>query len=147
MCRNWQEAMVESSRHKPTILIIDDDEQIRKLLQQLLCAESECTSVASAEEALAILNTTTFELVISDINMSGISGLDLVPRILAKDADSVVVMISGQQTIEYAIQAMRVGAFDYITKPLDIDHVEAAVRRALSHRKLLEEKHRYEYHL
>src|SRR2546425_295131 len=139
--------MAESSKHKPTILIIDDDEQIRKLLRQLLCAENECTSVASAEEALAILNTTTFELVISDINMSGISGLDLVPRILAKDADSVVVMISGQQTIDYAIEAMRVGAFDYITKPLDIRHVEAAVRRALSHRKLLRDRRRYEDHL
>src|SRR5437588_11971272 len=139
--------MVQIPKPKSTSLIIDDDEQIRKLLQKLLCAENECTSVASAEEALAILNTTTFELVISDINMSGVNGLDLVPRILAKDVDSVVVMISGQRTIDYAIEAMRVGAFDYITKPLDIDHVEAAVRRALAHRKLLNDKRHYEIHL
>ncbi len=139
--------MVQIPKPKSTILIIDDDEQIRKLLQKLLCAENECTSVASAEEALAILNTTTFELVISDINMSGVSGLDLVPRILAKDVDSVVVMISGQRTIDYAIEALRVGAFDYITKPLDIRHVEAAVHRALSHRKLLRDRRRYENHL
>jgi diguanylate cyclase (GGDEF)-like protein len=139
--------MTESSKQKPAILIIDDDEQIRKLLTQLLSAENECTGVASAEEALAILHTTNFELVISDINMSGISGLDLVPRVLAIDSDSVVVMISGQQTIDYAIEAMRVGAFDYITKPLNIEHVEAVVRRALSHRKLLDQKRRYENHL
>src|SRR6266852_3740337 len=139
--------MTEISKQKPTILIIDDDEQIRKLLKQLLGAESECTTVGSAEEALGVLDTATFDLVISDINMSGISGLDLVPRILAKDADSVVVMISGRQTIDYAIEAMRVGAFDYITKPLDIHHIEAAVRRALSHRQLLRERRRYENHL
>lgn len=139
--------MAEIPKQRPGILIIDDDEQIRKLLNQLLCAENECTAVGSAEEALDLLSTTSFELVISDINMGGISGLDLVPSVLTKDADSVVVMISGQQTIDYAIEAMRVGAFDYITKPLDIRHVEAAVRRALSHRALLRERRRYEDHL
>ena len=139
--------MAEIPEQNSTILIIDDDEQIRKLLKQLLGAENECTTVGSAEEALGVLDTATFDLVISDINMSGISGLELVPIVLGKDSDSVVVMISGQQTIDYAIEAMRVGAFDYITKPLNIDHVEAAVRRALSHRNLLKEKRRYENHL
>jgi diguanylate cyclase (GGDEF)-like protein len=139
--------MAEIPKQKPAILIIDDDEQIRKLLKTLLCAESECTTVGSAEEALAVLDTSSFELVISDINMGGISGLDLVPKVLEKDADSVVVMISGQQTIDFAIEAMRVGAFDYITKPLDIRHVEAAVRRALAQRELLRERRLYENHL
>ena len=139
--------MTEVLKQKPAILIIDDDEQIRKLLTQLLRIDNDCTSVRSAEEALAVLDTMSFDLVVSDINMGGITGLELVPIVLAKDSDSVVVMISGQQTIDYAIEAMRVGAFDYITKPLDIDHVEAAVRRALSHHNLLKEKRRYEKHL
>ena len=60
--------MAEPSKQKPTILIIDDDDQIRKLLKKLLCAENECTVVASAEEALATLSKASFELVISDIN-------------------------------------------------------------------------------
>ncbi|HEV8588931.1 MAG TPA: EAL domain-containing protein [Pyrinomonadaceae bacterium] len=132
---------------KPTILIIDDDEQIRLLLMRLLAGHNDCTVVESAESALALLDEKKFDLIISDINMSGISGLELVPTILQKDADAVVVMVSGQQTIEYAIEAMRVGAFDYITKPVNIDHIEAAVRRALSHHTLLEEKRRYENHL
>ncbi len=76
--------------------------------------------------------------------MSGISGLELVPSVLKQNPDTVVVMISGQQTIDYAIEAMRVGAFDYITKPLDFRHVRAAVRRALAHHNLLTEKRRYE---
>ncbi len=101
----------------------------------------------SAEGALAILNTTNFDLVISDINMSGISGLELVPIVLSKNRDAVVIMLSAQQTIDYAIEAMRVGAFDYIIKPFDIPHIEAAVRRALSHHQLLNEKRQYENHL
>ena len=56
-------------------------------------------------------------------------------------------LISGQQTIDFAIEAMRAGAFDYITKPLDRRHVETAVRRALSHHELLKQKRRYENHL
>ena len=83
---------------KPTILIIDDDEQIRLLLVQLLSAQNECTAVESAERALALLDQQNFDLVISDINMAGITGLQLVPTILKKDSDAVVIMVSGQQT-------------------------------------------------
>ena len=132
---------------RPAILIIDDDEQIRGLLEELLSPNNTCTAVGSAEEALTILGSINFNLVISDIKMSGISGLDLVPRILAQSPDTVVVMISGQPTIDFAIDAMRVGAFDYITKPLDLRHVETAVSRALAHHDLLTQKRRYENHL
>src|SRR5713226_5015957 len=136
--------MTREKTEKPRILIIDDDEQIRRLLKDLLGVEYECVDVGSAEEALAILATRNFNLAISDISMGGISGLDIVPRILQRAPDTVVVMISGQATIDYAIEAMRAGAFDYITKPLDLRHVETAVGRALAHQELLEEKRRYE---
>ncbi len=133
--------------NRPRILIIDDDEQIRLLLTRLLASQNNCTAVESAENALALLDEHSFNLIISDINMPGISGLELVPAILQKHADAVVIMVSGEQTIDSAIEAMRVGAFDYVTKPVNIDHIEAAVRRALSHQKLVEEKRRYENHL
>ena len=133
--------------NKPSILIIDDDEQIRLMLMRLLAAENECTEAESAERALALMDEQKFDLVISDINMPGLSGLDLVPAIIEKDPDAVVIMVSGQQTIDYAIEAMRVGSFDYITKPINVDHIEAAVRRALTHHRLLSEKRRYEHHL
>src|SRR5947208_1968822 len=139
--------MSHANREKPNILIIDDDEQIRGLLDDLLSPQNDCATVGSAEEALAILHNVIFDLVISDINMGGISGLDLVPRVLEKTPDTVVVMISGQQTIDFAIEAMRAGAFDYITKPLDLRHVETAVGRALAHHDLLTQKRRYENHL
>jgi diguanylate cyclase (GGDEF)-like protein len=139
--------MAEVRQQRPTILIIDDDEQIRVLLARLLSGENDCTTVESAEDALNLLDEKKFDLIISDINMGGITGLELVPAVLRKDSDAVVIMVSGQQTIDYAIEAMRVGAFDYITKPVTIDHVEAAVRRALTHHRLVEDKRRYENHL
>src|SRR3982750_150280 len=132
---------------KARVLIIDDEEQIRSLLTDLLSDSYECSDAGSAEEALAALATTTFDLVISDIDMGGMSGLELVPRVHALAPDTVVVMISGNQDIEFAIQALRVGAFDYIAKPIDLRHVEASVERALNHCNLLKEKRRYKEQL
>ncbi|HET6976124.1 MAG TPA: EAL domain-containing protein [Pyrinomonadaceae bacterium] len=129
--------------HKPTILIIDDEEQIRNLLIDVLGNTYQCSDAGSAEEALAALATTTFDLVISDIDMGGMSGLELVPRVHSLSPDTVVVMVSGNNDIEFAIKALRVGAFDYITKPIDLRHVEASVERALNHFNLLKEKRRY----
>lgn len=130
-----------------SILIIDDDPQIRKVLLELLCGSYECREVGSAEEALTLLLTEKFALVLSDIVMGGMSGLDMLPQVLQRSPDTVVVMISGEQTIDRAIEAMRAGAFDYLTKPFDLRHVEAAVRRALEHHKLRDTKRRYEEHL
>jgi diguanylate cyclase (GGDEF)-like protein len=139
--------MLEAGLRRPSILVIDDDEQIRGLLEELLGEAHDCSSVRSAEEAISVLKAIKFDLVISDINMGAISGLDLVPYVLKETPETVVVMMSGQQKIDSAIQAMRAGAFDYITKPLDIPHAEAAVRRALAHHKLLEDKKYYENNL
>ncbi len=132
---------------KPKLLIIDDEEQIRHLLMDLLGSLYDCWTASSAEEALAALSEQTFDLVISDIDMGRMSGLELVPRVHSLSPDTVVVMISGNQDIEFAIQALRVGAFDYITKPIDLRHVEASVERALKHSELLKEKRRYKEQL
>jgi len=132
---------------KPKVLIIDDEEQIRRLLIDLFTDVYDCCEAASAEEALAALSHQTFDLVISDIDMGQMSGLELVPRVHSISPDTVVVMISGNQDIEFAIKALRVGAFDYITKPIEIRHVEASVERALKHSDLLKEKRRYKEQL
>ena len=110
---------------KPKILIIDDDEQVRRILLDLFCLAYNCHEVSSAEAALAVLAHESFDLVISDINMGHMSGLELVPHVHSLSPDTVVLMISGQSNIETAIEAMHVGAFDYIMKPFDIRHVEA----------------------
>src|SRR5829696_8558363 len=132
---------------KPRVLIIDDEEQIRNLLIDVLGDSYQCSDAGSAEEALAALAEFTPDLVISDIDMGGMSGLELVPLVHSLSPDTVVVMVSGNQDIEFAIKALRVGAFDYITKPLDLRHVEASVERALKHAQLLKEKRVYKEQL
>ena len=129
------------------ILIVDDDPLIRNVLLSLLRPSYDCAEASSAEEALALLCTEKFELVLSDISMGGISGLEMLPQVLRQSPETVVVMISGQQTIESAIEAMRVGAFDYVTKPFDLRHVEEAVRRALEHHGQRAAKRSREQHL
>lgn len=130
----------ETQKHR--VLIIDDEEQIRNLLIDVLGSTYQCSAAGSAEEALAALSESTFDLVISDIDMGGMSGLELVPHVHSLSPDTVVVMVSGNQDIEFAIRALRVGAFDYMTKPIDLRHVEASVERALNHALLLQEKRR-----
>jgi diguanylate cyclase (GGDEF)-like protein len=128
---------------KPRILVIDDDEQVRCLLLDLLGEVYNCREVSSAEAALSVLGQESFDLIISDIDMGGMSGLELVPHVHSISPDSVVLMISGKSNIETAIAAMHAGAFDYIMKPFDVRHVEAAVERALKQRLLLAQKRRY----
>jgi putative nucleotidyltransferase with HDIG domain len=131
----------------PRILIVDDEVEITEILADLLSEDYECLRAASAEEALARLHEAEFQLVISDITMPGMSGLDMIPHIKALSADTVVVMISGMQTVESAIGALRLGAFDYLMKPFDLRQVEAVVKRALEHHDLVVAKRRYENHL
>jgi diguanylate cyclase (GGDEF)-like protein len=139
--------MVSAVKNNAHILIVDDEPEIRNIVRGMLSESYRCRATNSAEEALSILRTEKFELVISDIKMDGMSGLEMIPRVKALAPDTVVMMLSGEQTIESAIEAMRVGAFDYIMKPFDIQHVEAAVRRALEHHSLLAAKRRHENHL
>ena len=131
----------------PQILIVDDEVEITEILADLLSEEYECTRAGSAEEALARLQAGEFHLVISDITMPGMSGLDMIPHVKELSPDTVVVMISGMQTVESAIGALRLGAFDYLMKPFDLRQVEAVVKRALEHHDLVVAKQRYENHL
>lgn len=136
-----------AEKHKESILIIDDEALVRNVLCQLLCDKYFCVAAENAEDALAILEENPFDLIISDIDLGRANGIELIPKVLENAPDTVVVVISGKQTIESAIDAMRVGAFDYIKKPFDLDYVEIAVRRALDHHYLLTAKRRYENHL
>lgn len=139
--------MLTASNDKPRILIVDDEPEIRRMLFDLLNEDYECVEASSAEEALCELNACPFSLVLSDIMMSGMTGLQMLPLISQSVPDTVVVMMSGLQTVESAIEAMRVGAFDYIVKPFDIRQVERVIRQAIEHHELRAAKRRYESHL
>jgi response regulator RpfG family c-di-GMP phosphodiesterase len=129
------------------LLIADDDAAVRGVLQEFLCAEYECEAVGSAEEALALLSAGEFSLVLSDIAMEGMSGLELIPHVKALAPDTLVILVSGSQDIESAVGALRAGAFDYILKPFDLEHVGIVVSRALEHQCLLAARRGYESYL
>jgi response regulator RpfG family c-di-GMP phosphodiesterase len=131
----------------PRLLLVDDELEITEILADLLSEDYICFKAGSAEEALARLQESEFELVISDITMPGMSGLEMIPHVKRISPDTVVVMISGMQTVESAIGALRHGAFDYLMKPFDLRQVEAVVKRALEHHDLIVAKKRYENHL
>jgi diguanylate cyclase (GGDEF)-like protein len=139
--------MVSADKNNARILIVDDEPEIRNIVRGILSESYTCRAADSAEEALAILRKEKFELVISDIKMDGMSGLEMIPQMREIAPDTVIMMISGEQTIESAVEALRGGAFDYIMKPFDFQHVEAAVRRALEHHSLLAAKRLHENHL
>src|SRR5687768_18233385 len=132
---------------KSQILIVDDELEITEILRDLLSLEHDCQTVGSAEGALARLEEDDFQLVISDITMPGMSGLEMLPFVKSVSPKTIVVMISGMQTVESAIGALRLGAFDYLMKPFDLRQVEAVVKRALDHHELILAKRRYENHL
>lgn len=131
----------------PRILIVDDEVEITEILADLLSEDYECLKAGSAEDALVRLREGEFQLVISDITMPGMSGLEMIPHVKKLSPETVVVMISGMQTVESAIGALRLGAFDYLMKPFDLRQVEAVVKRALEHHDLVLAKQRYENHL
>lgn len=139
--------MVHGQNEKVNLLIVDDEPMVRQLLCELLSDEYVCMEAESGEAALALVSRHEFKVVISDITMCGISGLELLPLIRRDSPDTVVVMISGADMIDSAIGAMRAGAFDFLRKPFDLSHVEVAVRRAVEHHDLIVARRRHDEEL
>jgi putative nucleotidyltransferase with HDIG domain len=131
-----------------TILIVDDEEVIRRLLHQKLSGEGyHCEEAGSAEQALDRLRSNTVELVILDIKMPGKSGIELLPEIRASYTDTAVIMATAITDTSTAIQCMKDGAYDYLTKPFNLDEVILSVVRALEKRRLELENRDYRQHL
>jgi putative nucleotidyltransferase with HDIG domain len=129
------------------LLIIDDEPSVLSVLHALLGRAHDCKTATSAVEAMEYLKEETFDLVLSDIMMPGMSGLELLAEITKRSRDTVVILISGNLNIQSAIEAMRRGAFDYVTKPFNLSDVETAVARGLRHHWLLKANQQYEHHL
>jgi len=123
--------------HKPkTVLIVDDDEGMRDTLTAILKREFRVLRVASGETALSILNKEDVDLVLLDIRLPGISGFEVL-RIVKENYRLIeVIMISAINEIETAVQAMKHGAYHYITKDFDYDQLRAVVRNAIERQDL-----------
>jgi putative two-component system response regulator len=136
------------ARKEEEILIVDDEETIRSLLHQELSGEGyHCKEAGSAGQALDELRNNVVALVLLDIKMPGKSGTELLPEIKASYPDTAVVMATAITDTSTAIQCMKQGAYDYITKPFNLDEVILGVDRALEKRRLELENRDYQQHL
>jgi len=128
---------------RPRLLVVDDEEGIRDSLSSVLRDEGyQVEAAASAEEALSRAAAGDIEVVLLDVWLPGIDGLEALSRIQAIPRPPAVIMISGHGTIETAVRATKLGAFDFIEKPLTIDKVIVLVHNAIQQRRLEEENQR-----
>ena len=125
------------------ILIVDDDEAVRQLFADCLGARYSCATAANADEALARLAAQPFALVISDMIMPGLSGVELLREIVTRYPDTACIMASAIDRTQRVLDAVRLGAFDYLIKPCELDVLELCVERALERRALLRDARRY----
>lgn len=122
------------------ILVVDDDESLRRVTEvQLQQSGYDVLTAASGQEALDILQKRPADVVITDLKMPGMSGLELLMRIRTDYPELVVVMVTAFGTIETAVEAMRAGAYDYVTKPVHVDELKLTIGRALEHVHLRQE--------
>ncbi|MGO9588577.1 MAG: sigma-54-dependent transcriptional regulator [Candidatus Acidiferrales bacterium] len=127
----------------PSILIVDDESGIRESLGALLRDEGyDAEAVASGEECLDRLKRRNFDLVLLDVWLNGMDGLDTLERMQGHSPAPMVVMISGHGNIETAVRATKLGAFDFIEKPLSVEKVVLVARNALEYLRLEEENRR-----
>jgi len=117
-----------------TLLIVDDDNNIRDTLHELLSASYECHTADRAEQALAYLEVENYDVVITDILMPGLSGREILKRVQQKHPATPVIVISGNSNAEAAAELLAMGAFAFLTKPFQLEVVEDTVVRAIARR-------------
>lgn len=129
---------------KPRILIVDDEEDMTFLLKRTLEPELDCrvATAPSGEAALSLLAEERFDLVLTDIKMPGMDGLTLLSLIRKENPDLTVMMMTGHGTIEIAVEAMKLGAWDFVTKPFDHDALTHQIGKALERSSLIRENAR-----
>jgi len=133
--------------HDKRILIVDDEEVVRGLFAEYLSQNYSCVTASDAQEALELLTREPFALVLTDIQMPGLGGIELLRKITELYADTAVIIVSGIDRIQRVIDAIRVGASDYIVKPCELDVLALRVERALERRTLLRNARKYKQDL
>ncbi|MEE8153221.1 MAG: sigma-54 dependent transcriptional regulator [candidate division NC10 bacterium] len=127
-------------KHPIHVLVVDDEKPTRVLMEREL-PQSGCNVVVvpSGEEALQLLSRQDFDVVLLDLKMPGLGGIETLRRLRSSGTEAEVVVLTGHPGVESAVEAMKLGAYDYLTKPFKLSEVEAVLRRAAEKRKLREE--------
>jgi len=120
------------SKAKASILVVDDEEQIRTIVSRRLQEDGyTCVQAPNGSAALNTVSTQTFDVVLLDIKMPGPSGIEVLPQIIAQSPETCVIMATAIVDTQTAIEAMKLGAYDYITKPFDLDDLGMIIEKAL----------------
>jgi Response regulator containing a CheY-like receiver domain and an HD-GYP domain len=132
----------------PTCLIVDDEPRLRQVLTHLMRSDGfRCLEANNGVEALEVLDRESVTLVMSDMQMPRMNGIELLRAVRSRQPDVAVVMITGNSDVEMAVGALSLGAMDYIVKPFQLDEVRARVAQALEKRRLILENRDYQERL
>jgi len=125
---------------KPTLLIVDDDKNTLDGLKTALSAlPYNLLTTPSPKEGLQLIDEESVDLLLSDLKMGEMNGIEFMQKAKEKKPDLVVILLTAYGTIENAVEAMRLGAFDFLTKPVNLDSVEFAIKRGLQSKQIQEE--------
>src|SRR5215470_9035475 len=127
------------------ILIVDDDRQVREVLHQIfLSAGYGCHLAEDGRAGVALFNDKRPELVVTDLKMPVMSGIELLQQIRAMDGDAAVIVLTGAADVKTAIDSLKLGAYDFIMKPVNVEELLIAADRAFERRQLLIERRAYQ---
>ncbi len=130
------------------ILIIDDEENIRFLLKDFFSDEGyEVATARDYDDALKMIDESDFDLILADINLNGKSGIDILKEVKIRNLNCQVVMITAAPAFDTASEALRLGAFDYVSKPFNLDSLIHITKTAMKHKALADEKEKYRSNL
>ena len=121
---------------RPTILIVEDEKNTREGLDRALRRNYQTLLADSGERALQALDETPADIILSDLRLPGMDGLTLIKRALAHDSQPICILLTAYGSIESAVEAMKAGAYDFLTKPVNLDQLELVLQRALRSRQL-----------
>src|SRR6266850_1902702 len=121
---------------RPVILVVDDDPGVRESFRLILEDHYDVLDVPDGPRALDVISASQIDLVLLDIRLPGMDGIEVLERIKALDEGLEIILVTAVKTVRTAVAAMKLGAFDYVTKPFDEDELLVLVRRALDKRTL-----------
>ncbi len=125
---------------QPAVLIVDDEQVVCDLLNNELSEQGYlCTTALDGNDALAKLATQNFDVVLLDIKLPGISGIEVLRKVQLSHPSTAAIMITAVNDVDTAVEAMKLGALDYIVKPFDLDSVDTSIRTVLETKQAMEE--------
>ncbi len=148
---SWEESSLESAGRgdgHASVLIVDDEQSLTTVLSKVLATDGhKCQVASNGKEALALMQENDFDIVVTDITMPEMTGIELLKLVKKRDTEIQVIVITGHPDVDFAVEAIRSQVDDYLIKPFEMGQLRHAVYRALEHRALLQENRLYREHL